>query len=403
MDGLLRTDTATAQALRQPISLNCTPLAWKAGIRIADGHVHNLKHINVTVPKGVLTAVTGVAGSGKSSLARYELVKRCPEAIVIDQKPIGTSIRSTPATYTGVMDEIRKLFAKVNGVAASWFSFNSRGGCPICKGTGQISYEMAFAEPVVVVCEECGGHRYNPTALGSRYKGRNIEEVMALTIEQAMDFFDSGKIRTLLQSMLDVGLGYLKLGQPTSTLSGGEVQRVKLASELHKTGSVYALDERSTGLHARDLDTLLSLLRKLVVNGNTVVMVEHHPELIAQADWIIDMGPEGGSDGGEVVFTGTPMEIVRRPVHAHGSLRMPLYHVAGLCNELDLPFLSTLVTLKYQPKNARAGEGFYKMACEFRPEYRSMEPAEVWETERQRLMNCKDWSRLNLYLKRAGW
>ena len=241
---------------------------------------------------------------------RYAFAEAYPDAIIIDQKPIGTSIRSTPATYTGVMDEIRKIYAKANGVGAGWFSFNSEGGCPICKGTGQVTYDMAFAEPVVVPCEECGGHRYNPQALSYRYKGLNIEEVMNLTIGQAYDFFDDARIRKLLQSMVDVGLDYLTLGQPTSTLSGGEVQRVKLASELHKHGQIYVLDEPSTGLHAYDIEKLLALLRRLVSEGNTVVMVEHRMELIAQADWIIDMGPEGGSGGGTVVFEGTPEEIV---------------------------------------------------------------------------------------------
>ncbi len=266
--------------------------------------------MNVTIPKGILTAVTGVAGSGKSSLMRYEFPKRFPDAIVIDQKPIGTSIRSTPATYTGVMDEIRKVFAKANGVGAGWFSFNSEGGCPICRGTGQISYEMAFAEPVTVTCEECGGHRYNPTALSYLYRGRNIEQVMGLTIAEAYAFFDSAKIRTRLKSMIDVGLDYLTLGQPTSTLSGGEVQRVKLASELHKQGQIYVLDEPSIGLHSKDTEMLLALLRRLVSEGNTVVVIEHRPELIAQADWIIDLGPGGGSAGGEIVFEGTPEQIV---------------------------------------------------------------------------------------------
>ena len=283
------------------------------GYPINDAHCHNLKHVNVTIPKGVLTAVTGVAGSGKSSLMRYAFPEAYPDAIVIDQKPIGTSIRSTPATYTGVMDEIRKVFAKENGVSVGWFSFNSEGGCPICKGTGQISYDMAFAEPVVVPCEECSGHRYNPTALSFRYKGLNIEQVMGLTIAEAYDFFDNTKIRKLLQRMIDVGLDYLTLGQPTSTLSGGEVQRVKLASELHRQGQIYVLDEPSTGLHAKDIEKLLALLRKLVENGNTVVMVEHRMELIAQADWIIDMGPDGGSGGGMVVFEGTPEQIVSCP------------------------------------------------------------------------------------------
>ena len=303
-------DTPTAIAFRRKVALNTNPIGWTAGYDISDAHCHNLKHVNVTIPEGVLTAVTGVAGSGKSSLMRYAFAEAYPDAIIIDQKPIGTSIRSTPATYTGVMDEIRKIYAKANGVGAGWFSFNSEGGCPICKGTGQVTYDMAFAEPVVVPCEECGGHRYNPQALSYRYKGLNIEEVMNLTIGQAYDFFDDARIRKLLQSMVDVGLDYLTLGQPTSTLSGGEVQRVKLASELHKHGQIYVLDEPSTGLHAYDIEKLLALLRRLVSEGNTVVMVEHRMELIAQADWIIDMGPEGGSGGGTVVFEGTPEEIV---------------------------------------------------------------------------------------------
>ena len=170
---------------------------------------------------------------------------------------------------------------------------------------------MAFAEPVVVPCEECGGHRYNPTALSSKYKGMNIEEVMSLTIEQAQDFFENVKIRKLLQSMIDVGLGYMTLGQPTSTLSGGEIQRAKLASELHREGQLYILDEPSTGLHNRDIEKLLALLRKLVKNRNTVVIVEHRLELIAQADWVIDMGPDGGSGGGEVIYEGTPEGLLR--------------------------------------------------------------------------------------------
>ncbi len=310
LEGLRHADTITAQAIRQKIKINPAPLPWTEGFEIKDAHCHNLKHIDVVIPKGVLTAVTGVAGSGKSSLVCHEFVKRCPEAIVIDQKPIGTSIRSTPATYTGVMDEIRKLFAKENGVGAEWFSFNSKGACPVCKGKGEISYEMAFAEPVVVLCEECQGRRYNPTALSYTYHGKNIEEVMSLTIEQAMEFFTEEKVRRPLQSMMDVGLGYMTLGQPTSTLSGGEVQRVKLASELHKEGNIYILDEPTTGLHNRDIEKLLSLLRQLVAQHNTVVIVEHRLELIAQADWIIDMGPEGGSEGGEVLFCGTPDELI---------------------------------------------------------------------------------------------
>ena len=310
LDELKNADTLTADAIRQKIVINKNPIPWRDGYEIKDAHCHNLKHIDVTIPKGILAAVTGVAGSGKSSLMRYAFPQRYPDSIVIDQKPIGTSIRSTPATYTGVMDEIRKVFAKANGVTANWFSFNSKGGCPICKGTGQITYDMAFAEPVVVPCEECGGHRYNPTALSYCYKDKNIEDVMNLTIAEAYDFFENARIRKHLQSMIDVGLDYLTLGQPTSTLSGGEIQRVKLASELHKQGEIFVLDEPSTGLHANDIEKLLMLLRKLVENGNTVIMVEHRMELIAQADWIIDIGPDGGSGGGTIIFEGTPEQIL---------------------------------------------------------------------------------------------
>ena len=317
-EALKSAGTPTAQGIGQRIAVNPSPLPWTEGYAVRDACCHNLKHLDVTIPKGVLTAVTGVAGSGKSSLMRYAFPEAWPQAIVIDQKPIGTSIRSTPATYTGIMDEIRRIFARENGVGAGWFSFNSEGGCPVCKGTGQISYELAFAEPVTVTCEECGGRRYNPTALSYRFRGLNIEQVMALTIAEAWDFFDSPKIRKRLRSMLDVGLEYLTLGQPTGTLSGGEVQRVKLASELHKAGQIYVLDEPSTGLHVKDVEKLLALLRKLVCDGNTVVMVEHSMELIAQADWIIDLGPEGGAGGGSLIFEGTPAQLLTCPVSKTG-------------------------------------------------------------------------------------
>lgn len=305
-EGLSIAGTSTSKALNESITLNTKPKAWSESFLIHDAHCHNLKHIDAEIPKGILTAVTGVAGSGKSSLARYEFVKRYPESIVIDQKAIGTSIRSTPATYTGIMDEIRKIFAKENGVSAGWFSFNSEGACHVCKGTGQIAYEMAFAEPVVVTCEECGGKRYNSRALSYTHKGMNIEDVMSLTAEEALKFFENEKIRRPLQSIIDVGLEYLTLGQQTSTMSGGEIQRLKLASEIHKEGNVYILDEPSTGLHARDAEKLLSLFRHMTKRNNTVIIIEHRLELIAQSDWVIDMGPEGGSNGGEIIFCGTP-------------------------------------------------------------------------------------------------
>ena len=311
--GLRAAGTPTARAMRETVQINPRPLAWTEGYVIADAADHNLKNVTVTIPKGVLTAVSGVAGSGKSSLVCHAFARLHPEAVVIDQKPIGTSIRSTPATYTGAMDEIRRIFAEANGVDAAWFSFNSKGGCKACKGTGQISYDMAFAEPVVVPCEECGGHRYNPKALSYRFKGLDIEDVMRLTIREAMDVFDDAKVRKLLRGLADVGLDYLSLGQPTSTLSGGEIQRVKLAGELGRRGNIYILDEPSTGLHPDDTARLLALLRRLVADGNTVVIVEHKLSLIAQADWVIDMGPGGGSDGGEVLFAGVTADLLACP------------------------------------------------------------------------------------------
>ena len=310
LDGLRQKDTVTAEALREKIPLNRNPRTWEEGFPIEHATIHNLKDVSVTIPKGAYTAVTGVAGSGKSSLICYEFASRYPEAILIDQHPIGTSSRSTPATYTGVMDDIRKLFAKENKVSVQWFSFNSKGACPVCKGKGETLPDVAFADPVAIVCEECGGRRYNPTALSYQYQGKNIEEVMKLTVTQAMEFFTQPKIRKKLQIMEDVGLGYMTLGQPTSTLSGGEIQRLKLSSELDKQGNIYILDEPSTGLHSKDATRLMELLRRLVDQGNTVVVVEHRLELIAAADWIIDMGPEGGSKGGEVLFTGTPEELM---------------------------------------------------------------------------------------------
>ena len=310
VEQLKQTDTLTAACMREKIALNTQPLPWTQSFSLEHVSRNNLKDVSVEIPQGILTAVTGVAGSGKSSLIRQEFVERYPDCIVIDQKPIGTSARSTPATYTGVMDDIRRLFAKENGVSAQWFSFNSKGACPVCKGKGEILPDVAFADPVAILCEECMGKRYNPTALSYPYQGKNIEEVMSLTIHQALEFFPQPKIHERLQCMLDVGLGYMTLGQPTSTLSGGEVQRLKLASELHKQGNVYVLDEPTTGLHNQDVIRLLQLLRRIVAAGNTVIVVEHRQELIAQADWIIDLGPKGGRKGGEVMFTGTPEQLL---------------------------------------------------------------------------------------------
>ena len=311
LNDLKNASTQTAISLSKTIPINKNPRPWKEFFLIKNATAHNLKNVSVKIPKGVLTAVTGVAGSGKSSLVCHEFLSRYPEAIVINQKPIGTSIRSNPATYTGVMDEIRKLFGKANGVSASYFSFNSKGACEACGGTGKIVYDMAFAESVEVVCEQCCGHRYNRTVLGYRYNGKNIEDVMNLTISEALQFFSGTKICRPLQTLFDVGLGYLTLGQSTSTMSGGEIQRIKLAAELHKKGNVFILDEPSTGLHNSNLEELRSIFDTLVSNGNTVIIVEHRLEMISQADWIIDLGPDGGINGGQIVFEGTPEQILQ--------------------------------------------------------------------------------------------
>ncbi|MBE8951300.1 MAG: excinuclease ABC subunit UvrA [Quinella sp. 3Q1] len=309
VDDLRSAKTLTARTLNRKIKINRSPRKWIDGFEIHNAHCHNLKNFDVTIPKNILTAITGVAGSGKSSLACHEFLSRYPDTILIDQKPIGTSIRSTPATYTGAMDEIRKIFAKANGVGAEMFSFNSKGGCHTCKGTGQISFDMAFAEPIVLTCEDCGGRRYNREALGYIYNGLNIEDVMRLTIDRAIKFF-GGKVAALLKNLSEVGLGYLTLGQSTDTLSGGEIQRIKLASELNKSGNVYVLDEPSNGLSVSDTEKLLEIFNRLIAGGNTVIIIEHKLELIAQADWIIDLGKGGGSQGGEIIFSGTPEEIL---------------------------------------------------------------------------------------------
>lgn len=310
VEELCQAGTLTADSLRERIPVNPAPRTWREAYRVEHANLNNLKDVSVDIPQGVLTAVTGMAGSGKSSLIRQEFVSRYPDAIVIDQKPIGVSSRSTPGTYTGAMDEIRKIFAKENNVGAEWFSFNSKGACPVCKGKGEIAPDVAFADPVAILCEECGGHRYNPTALGYLYNGKNIEQVMDMTIAEVVQLFPQKKVRALLQGLLDMGLDYVTLGQPTSTLSGGEIQRLKLASEMNKKGNIYILDEPSVGMHSQNVKTLLALLQRLVDQGNTVVIIEHRLELIASADWIIDMGPEGGNRGGEVLFTGTPEQLL---------------------------------------------------------------------------------------------
>ncbi|MEG0366646.1 MAG: excinuclease ABC subunit UvrA [Coprobacillus sp.] len=308
---LRKQKTLTALSLKEAIKINKSPRIWHEGFEIKNASLHNLKNVNVTIPKGIMTAITGVAGSGKSTLMSNVFVQQHPEAIVVNQKAISTSSRSTIATYTGIMDEIRKLFAKENNVGPEWFSFNSKGACPICKGKGEITPDVAFADPVNILCEECQGKKYNPTALSYTYHSKNIVEIMELTVLQALDFFTSIKIENRLKKLVEVGLGYMTLGQTTNTLSGGENQRLKLADELNKEGNIYILDEPAIGLHEHDVNGLSHLLNRLVESGNTVIIIEHRLELISKADWIIDMGPEGGHNGGKILFEGTPEMILK--------------------------------------------------------------------------------------------
>ncbi len=308
---LRHADTLTGRFLDRRLPVKDavrTPTGW---LPIRDARVNNLRGIDVDVPAGVLTVVTGVAGSGKSSLIEGAFLPGHPEAVVIDQSAVGTSTRSNPATYTGVMDDIRKAFAQANGVDAGLFSFNSAGACEACNGLGVLYLDLGLLEGVRTPCEACGGRRFRDEVLAYRLDGRSVSEVLALTVGEALEAFAGrGEIVRKLRAMRDVGLDYLALGQPLSTLSGGECQRIKLASELHKTGSIYVLDEPTTGLHPSDVSHLLAMLERLVDAGNSVVVVEHNLDLIRNADWIIDLGPDGGSRGGELVYAGPPAGLM---------------------------------------------------------------------------------------------
>ncbi len=306
---LLASDTLTGKALSLHQELKehvRTPLGE---LPIKNAHANNLKNVSVVIPTGVLTAVTGVAGSGKSSLINQTFVREHPDAIVIDQSPVAANSRSNVLTYTGIMDEIRKCFAKENNVDVGMFSFNSKGACESCQGTGYVAIEAAYVEEAKMMCEICEGKRFKEQVLQYLWHDKNIVEVLDLTIADAVNFFENRNVTKQLQALFDVGLEYLTLGQPLSTLSGGECQRVKLASELHKSGSIYVLDEPTTGLHMSDIARLLTIMNRLVDSGNSVIVIEHNLDVIRQADWIIDIGPEAGRDGGHVVFEGRPKDI----------------------------------------------------------------------------------------------
>ena len=313
-EALLVSGTLTGNAMKEKVQVKEHVRKPKEFLPVRDAHLHNLKHIDVDIPLRVLTVVTGVAGSGKSSLIRDVFAKQYEEKVVlVDQSAITATGRSTACTYLGFFDEIRKVFAAENQVDAGLFSFNSKGACPSCKGRGAITTELVFMDPVTTVCEACEGKRYSKEALSYTYKGKNIVEVLDMNVEDAREFFGGlPKIRKHLDALLETGLPYLSLGQPLSTLSGGERQRVKLAKELHKKGNVYVLDEPTTGLHASDIKKVMALLDGLVDRGNTVIVIEHNTDVMKMADYIIDIGPDGGSAGGEVVFTGTPSQMIEK-------------------------------------------------------------------------------------------
>lgn len=309
---LLEADTLTGRAMRQVLPIKETVRRAAGSLPVRDACLHNLKHVDVDIPLGVMTVVTGVAGSGKSTLISQVFAKQYEsDVVMIDQGPITATNRSTPASYLGFFDEMRRLLARESGKPDGLFSFNSAGACPVCGGKGVIVTELAFMDPIVTECEACGGVRYNREALACTYKGKNIVELLGLTASQALEVFENAKIRKRLKGMEQVGLGYLTLGQPLGTLSGGERQRVKLAKNLGKKGGIIVMDEPTTGLHLSDIQNLLKLFDFIVSRGNTLVVIEHNLEVMKQADWIIDIGPDGGDKGGEVVFTGTPMELLR--------------------------------------------------------------------------------------------
>jgi excinuclease UvrABC ATPase subunit len=314
--GLLEADTLTGTYLKRPLQIKHDFRQPTGQLSIMDATLHNLKNVCTDIPTGVLTVVTGVAGSGKSTLINDVFLSQHPDAIVIDQSAIGVSTRSNPATYTGIMDDVRKAFATKNKVSAGLFSFNSKGACENCQGLGVVYIDLAYLDRVEVPCEVCGGRRFKEEVLKYKLNGKSIADVLEMTVEEALNFFQLKEVVKKLQALSDVGLNYLTLGQPLSTLSGGECQRIKLASELHKKGSIYVMDEPTTGLHMSDIGHLLSIMNRLVDAGNTVIVIEHNLDVISQADWIIDMGPDGGSKGGQVVFEGTPSEII----HAKQSI-----------------------------------------------------------------------------------
>jgi len=314
VEGLRASGTLTGRHLDDRAALK-KAVRTPTGVReIRGATTHNLCHVDVDIPLGVLVVVTGVAGSGKSSLV-HGSIPAGADVVSVDQSPIRGSRRSNPATYTGLLDPIRKAFAKANGVKPALFSANSQGACPACNGAGVIYTDLAIMAGVATTCEVCGGKRFEASVLEHRLGGRDISEVLAMPVIEAEGFFGAGPAHTpaahaILGRLADVGLGYLSIGQPLTALSGGERQRLKLATHLGGNGGVYVLDEPTAGLHLADVEQLLGLLDRLVDAGKSVIVVEHHQGVMAHADWIIDLGPGAGHDGGRIVFEGTPADLV---------------------------------------------------------------------------------------------
>lgn len=317
---LIESDTRTGRAFRKNHVFKNAPRKAQGYYEMKQAKSNNLKNIDVRIPKGVLTVITGVAGSGKSSLIFDEFLPQNLDAIVIDQSAVHRSSRSNIATYTDISNHIRTIFAKENSVDKALFSFNSQGACVKCKGKGVIEFNLAFMDDVKVECNQCHGKKYRPEVLKYLLKGKNIVEILDMTIEEAITFFDDKKITKTLMSLREVGVGYLTLGQSVTTLSGGECQRIKLASELHKSGALYILDEPTTGLHMANVEQLLEILNRLVDNGSTVVVIEHNTEIMKQADWMIDLGPEAGKNGGTIVFEGIPQESLQSEQSITGKI-----------------------------------------------------------------------------------
>lgn len=311
-ENLLISGTRTGNALSAEIKIKERVRSPKGFLEVRGANLHNLKNVDVDIPLGILTVVTGVAGSGKSSLIRDVFAKQYEDQVVIiDQSAITATGRSTVCTFLGFFDEIRKVFATKNNADSSLFTFNGKGACPYCKGRGVITTELVFMEPVTTVCEHCNGTRYSDEALQYTVNGKTIVDVLAMSVEEALSFFaDNKKINRMLSALMEVGLPYISLGQPLSTFSGGERQRVKLAQNIKKKGNIYILDEPTTGLHAADIEKVVEILESIVDRGNTVIVIEHNVDVMKLADYIIDVGPDGGTKGGEIVFTGTPREML---------------------------------------------------------------------------------------------